>query len=456
MQTPQNINVTTISDLNDAESGTAFFDATTANKPSGVTDAGTVHTIYQGDIGWQMLIVNDAPREFWQRTRKPDAPHWRTWRKFVDFRTIRDAIDAAISTAGHVDADTVRSLITEHGVTEADARDAAIANAVLSAVNDVPQGLDRAAVETIVDSKLDDELDDERTARNDAINTAVNAATTAIITGRQGAIDASITTERAAIDRSVDSKTGIIDAKVTTLDGKLESERNDRVAAITAEARKRETAFTAEAAARASAIRVLDTKITGETTARTEAIASEAEARDIAILDQFNQVISDVDQLRLEWKGPYDASVSYKSYDVVSYQGGSYIAVDNVARNEAVPSSHHQKWRLLAEKGGIAEHQWRGPSIRFKNPDGNWGQYSNLQGPHGPAGIRGAVGPKGVTGATGPRGATGATGPRGVVGATGPRGATGATGPRGPQGPTGATGASNCSSNCGSYNCGNN
>ncbi|ADE40587.1 hypothetical protein [Candidatus Puniceispirillum marinum] len=254
MQTSQNINVTTISDLNDAESGTAFFDATTANKPSGVTDAGTVHTIYQGDIGWQMLIVNDAPREFWQRTRKPDAPHWRTWRKFVDFRTIRDAIDAAISTAGHVDADTVRSLITEHGVTEADARDAAIANAVSSAVSDIPQGLDRAAVETIVDSKLDDELDDERTARNDAINTAVNAATTAIITGRQGAIDASITTERAAIDRSVDSKTGIIDAKVTTLDGKLESERNDRMAAITAEARKRETALNAERSTREAAI----------------------------------------------------------------------------------------------------------------------------------------------------------------------------------------------------------
>lgn len=156
MQTSQNINLTTISDLNDAESGTAFFDATTANKPSDVTDAGTVHTTYQGDIGWQMLIANDAPREFWQRTRKPAAPHWRNWRKFGDFRTINDAIDAAIATAGHVDADTVRNLIAEHGTTEADARDAAIASAVSFAVSDIPQGLDRTAVETIIDSKLDD------------------------------------------------------------------------------------------------------------------------------------------------------------------------------------------------------------------------------------------------------------------------------------------------------------
>ena len=64
-----------------------------------MTGQGTVNTIYRDDIGWQMLIVNDAPREFWQRTRKPAAPHWRNWRKFVDFRTVNDAIDAAVSTA---------------------------------------------------------------------------------------------------------------------------------------------------------------------------------------------------------------------------------------------------------------------------------------------------------------------------------------------------------------------
>lgn len=264
MQTPQNTDLTAISDLNTAESGSAFFDATTANKPSGVTDAGTVHTTYHGDIGWQMLIANDAPREFWQRTRKPAAPYWRNWRKFGDFRTVNDAIDAAIATAGHIDADTVRNLIAEHGAAEADARDTAIASAVSSAVSNIPQGLDRMAVETIVDSRLDDELDDERAARNDTINTAINTSTTAIITGRQGAIDAAIITERAAIDRSVDSKTGIIDAKVTTLDAKLESERSDRIAANTAEVGRREAAIRAEAEARGTAIRALDTKVTGD------------------------------------------------------------------------------------------------------------------------------------------------------------------------------------------------
>jgi hypothetical protein len=59
----------TLADLDQAASGTALFDADTANKPDGVTGPGTVNTIYRDDIGWQMLIVNDAPREFWQRTR---------------------------------------------------------------------------------------------------------------------------------------------------------------------------------------------------------------------------------------------------------------------------------------------------------------------------------------------------------------------------------------------------
>ena len=243
----------TLADLDQAASGTALFDADTANKPDGVTGLGTVTTIYRDDIGWQMLIVNDAPREFWQRTRKPAAPHWRNWRRFVDFRTVNDAIDAAVSTADHVDAATVRRLITEQGTSEAGARDAAIATAVSTAISNIPQGLDRMAVETIVDSRLDNPLDDERAARNDAITTAVNTSTTAIIAGRKGAIDAAIITERAAIDRSVNSKTAIIDARVTTSDANLATERSERMAADTA-----------EAAAREHAVRALDTNVTGD------------------------------------------------------------------------------------------------------------------------------------------------------------------------------------------------
>ena len=120
----------TLADLDQTAPGTALVDADTANKPDGVTGQGTVNTIYRDDIGWQMLIVNDGPREFWQRTCKPAAPHWRNWRKFVDFRTFNDAIGAAVSTAHYVDAATVRRLITEQGTSEAGARDAAIATSV--------------------------------------------------------------------------------------------------------------------------------------------------------------------------------------------------------------------------------------------------------------------------------------------------------------------------------------
>ena len=254
----------TLADLDQAASGTALFDADTANKPDGVTGPGTVNTIYRDDIGWQMLIVNDAPREFWQRTRKPAAPHWRNWRRFVDFRTVNDAIDAAVSTADHVDAATVRRLITEQGTSEAGARDAAIATAVSTAISNITQGLDRMAVEAIVDTRLDNQLDDERAARNDAITTAVNTSTTAIIAGRKGAIDAAIITERAAIERSVNSKTAIIDARVTTSDANLATERSERMAADTAEAGRREAAMTAEVAAREHAVRALDTKVMGD------------------------------------------------------------------------------------------------------------------------------------------------------------------------------------------------
>ena len=165
-----------LADLDQTASGTALFDDDTANKLDGVTGQGTVNTTYRDDIGWQMLIVDDDLREFWQRTRKPAAPHWRNWRKFVVFRTVNDAIAAAVSATDHVDAAMVRRLITEQGISKACARDAAIAAAMSTAISNIPQGLDRMAVETIVDTRLDNQLDDERAARNDAITTAVNTS----------------------------------------------------------------------------------------------------------------------------------------------------------------------------------------------------------------------------------------------------------------------------------------
>jgi hypothetical protein len=44
----------------------------------------------------------------------------------------------------------------------------------------------------------------------------------------------------------------------------------------------------------------------------------------------------------------------------------------------------------------IFPHEWDGTSIRFKNPDGSWGEYVNLQGVQGIQGIQGAIGPAGT------------------------------------------------------------
>ena len=266
-----------LADMDQTASGIALFDDDTANKLDGVTGQGTVNTIYRDDIGWQMLIVDDTLREFWQRTRKPAAPHWRNWRKFVDFHTLNDAIDVAVSAADHVDAAEVRRLITEQGTSKAGARDAAIATVVSTAISNIPQGLDRIAVETIADTRLDNQLDDERAARNDAITTAVNTSTTGIIARRKGAIDAAIITERAAIDRLVNSKTATIDATVTAPDADLATERSERMAADTAEAGRREAAMTAEAAAREHTVRALDTKLTGDIAAAERRSATKLE-----------------------------------------------------------------------------------------------------------------------------------------------------------------------------------
>ncbi len=119
--------------------------------------------------------------------------------------------------------------------------------------------------------------------------------------------------------------------------------------------------------------------------------------------------------------------------------------------------------------GAAPEHAWSSTSLRFKNPNGTWGSYTDLV---GATGAQGATGPTGSTGSQGPQGntgPTGATGPAGSTGATGStgpapehawsgyslrfknpngswgsyvnlRGATGATGPQGSTGPQGATG----------------
>ncbi len=54
-------------------------------------------------------------------------------------------------------------------------------------------------------------------------------------------------------------------------------------------------------------------------------------------------------------------------------------------------------WSRLPYSSGPAgpspEFEWQGTSARFKNPDGSWGDWVNLQGPRGPQGEKGAEGP---------------------------------------------------------------
>lgn len=124
--------------------------------------------------------------------------------------------------------------------------------------------------------------------------------------------------------------------------------------------------------------------------------------------------------------------------------------------------------------GPMPEHRWDGTKLQFENPDGNWGQAVDLQGPAGPPGAvgfigggssgngsgaqgpqgpqgdtgpQGSVGPQGATGAQGAQGANGidgddgAQGPQGAAGAAGAQGSQGPQGPQGTQGPQGAQGA---------------
>ena len=125
--------------------------------------------------------------------------------------------------------------------------------------------------------------------------------------------------------------------------------------------------------------------------------------------------------------GTWNSVTNYLENDVVSYNGKSYVAIQN--SNNAPPDLSAAFWMLLADIG----------------PTGAAG-LSGATGPTGAAGTIGSTGPTGAsitgpTGDPGPTGATGAsiTGPTGAS-ITGPTGATGAIGATGATGPTGWTG----------------
>ncbi|MFN7003523.1 MAG: hypothetical protein ACK4NW_08855 [Roseinatronobacter sp.] len=128
-------------------------------------------------------------------------------------------------------------------------------------------------------------------------------------------------------------------------------------------------------------------------------------------------------------QGAWRRAQIYQRGDVVTHQGGSFIALTRSRRQEPVPGSSTEHWGLLAIPGETGPE---GPEGR-RGPRGAIGP----EGPAGPAGPQGEMGPEGAAGPEGPTGPQGATGPQGE---TGPQGAPGPEGPIGPEGPQGATG----------------
>lgn len=100
----------------------------------------------------------------------------------------------------------------------------------------------------------------------------------------------------------------------------------------------------------------------------------------------------------------------YHPYDVVAYEGSSFVCKNAVSGSNTPPPNDTTNWDIFASKGADGA----------KGEQGDPGP----QGPTGPTGATGATGPQGISGATG---ATGATGPQGIQGPQGEKGADGAS-----------------------------
>jgi hypothetical protein len=85
----------------------------------------------------------------------------------------------------------------------------------------------------------------------------------------------------------------------------------------------------------------------------------------------------------------------------------------------------------IGPKGNGPEHSWENTQLRFQNPDGSWGTYTDLKGATGEQGIQGI---QGVMGNQGIQGEVGPQGIQGVQGETGPQGIQGIQGETGSQG----------------------
>lgn len=129
----------------------------------------------------------------------------------------------------------------------------------------------------------------------------------------------------------------------------------------------------------------------------------------------------------MNWKGIYDAQLTYAKHDAVSYLGTSYISQKD--GNISVPPTN---WDVLAVKGDMGTTGLTGATgaIGAAGPKGDTGAI----------GATGSQGSIGLTGSTGAQGAQGIQGVKGDIGATGSIGLQGATGSQGTAGTNGIDG----------------
>lgn len=92
---------------------------------------------------------------------------------------------------------------------------------------------------------------------------------------------------------------------------------------------------------------------------------------------------------------------------------------------DGLPGTHGKDGRDGVD-GQTPEHDWVGTNIRFKAPNGEFGEFVDLEGP------RGEKGEQGDPGEEGPKGDKGDPGPRGLKGDKGDRGPDGEKGEIGP------------------------
>lgn len=173
-----------------------------------------------------------------------------------------------------------------------------------------------------------------------------------------------------------------------------------------------------------------------------------------------------IGRVRIAMRGAWSNVTTYVAMDGVSYNGSSYVAIQDVPTGTVPTNTTY--WMLMAQKGdtgaqGVGAQWYSGASdpasgagavndFHLNSTSGDvfkktgattWTLQGNIKGPQGPQGAQGAQGPQGNVGPQGPQGVkgdTGATGATGPAGATGPQGVKGDTGAQGPQGNTGPQG----------------